>query len=142
MLRDSSLAVTLDGLQLGLSRHQVWTRLKHTTALSKKISLTPVSIEQKESSTAENIRHTVAFVCGGRGLRVGDCESEIYPALLMISIPGPHMRRSVGATVMTRLPPKILSSYLMGGSRARAKASRFRRLLTPRHLTYQKLPKL
>ncbi|WP_287281509.1 hypothetical protein [Mesorhizobium sp.] len=52
LLMHSSLAVTLDGLPLGLSAIKFWTRTKFkgTAALKKKINPTRVPIEEKESS--------------------------------------------------------------------------------------------
>lgn len=51
LLMHSSLAVTTDGLPLGLSAVKFWTRdkFKGTTQLKKKINPTRVPIEQKES---------------------------------------------------------------------------------------------
>lgn len=60
----SSLAVTLDGLPLGLSAIKFWTRTKFkgTAALKKKINLTRVSIEEKESIRwLQNMRQSIAL---------------------------------------------------------------------------------
>lgn len=60
----SSLAVTLDGLPLGLSAIKFWTRTKFkgTAALKKKINLTRVPIEEKESIRwLQNMRQSIAL---------------------------------------------------------------------------------
>lgn len=52
ILMHSSLAVTTEGLPLGLAAIKFWTRkkFKGTTALKRKINPTRVPIEQKEST--------------------------------------------------------------------------------------------
>lgn len=78
----SSLAVTLDGLPLGLSAKKFWTRTKFkgTAALKKKISPTRVPIEEKESFRwLENMRQSIAlFGDPARCIHVGDRKSDIY----------------------------------------------------------------
>jgi hypothetical protein len=82
LLMHSSLAVTLDGLPLGLSAIKFWTRkkFKGTAALKKKVNLTRVPIEEKESMRwLENMRQSVAlFGDPARCIHVGDRESDIY----------------------------------------------------------------
>ncbi|MGF7175270.1 hypothetical protein [Azospirillum doebereinerae] len=61
LLMHASLAVTTDGLPLGLGAVKFWTRtkFKSTAALKKKINPTRVPIEQKESVRwLENLRRT------------------------------------------------------------------------------------
>lgn len=82
LLMHSSLAVTLDGLPLGLSAIKFWTRTKFkgTAALKKKINLTRVPIEEKESIRwLQNMRQSIAlFGDPARCVHVGDRESDIY----------------------------------------------------------------
>jgi hypothetical protein len=82
LLMHSSLAVTLDGLPLGLSAIKFWTRTKFkgTAALKKKINPTRVPIEEKESFRwLENMRQSIAlFGDPARCIHVGDRESDIY----------------------------------------------------------------
>src|SRR6266851_3859705 len=64
LLMHSSLAVTTDGLPLGLAAVKFWTRqkFKGTAALKKKINPTRVPIEQKESIRwLENMRQSTAL---------------------------------------------------------------------------------
>ena len=94
LLMHSSLAVTLDGLPLGLSAIKFWTRskFKGTAALKKKINPTRVPIEQKESFRwLENIRQSVALLGDpGRCVHIGDRESDIYELFCMAHDLGTH----------------------------------------------------
>jgi hypothetical protein len=78
----SSLAVTREGLPLGLAAIKFWTRskFKGTAALKKKINSTRVPIEQKESIRwLENMRQSTAlFGEPARCIHIGDRESDIY----------------------------------------------------------------
>lgn len=82
LLMHSSLAVTLDGLPLGLAAIKFWTRtnFKGTAALKKKINPTRVPIEQKESVRwLDNMRQSTAlFGHPARCIHIGDRESDIY----------------------------------------------------------------
>lgn len=82
LLMHSSLAVTRDGLPLGLSAIKFWTRTKFkgTAALKKKINPTRVPIEEKESFRwLESMRQSIAlFGDPARYIHVGDRESDIY----------------------------------------------------------------
>jgi len=82
LLMHSSLAVTLEGLPLGLAAIKFWTRskFKGTAALKKKINPTRVPIEEKESFRwLENMRQSIAlFGDPARCIHVGDRESDIY----------------------------------------------------------------
>jgi hypothetical protein len=81
-LMHSSLAVTLDGLPLGLAAIKFWTRTKFkgTAALKKKINPTRVPIGEKESVRwLDNMRQSTAlFGNPTRCIHVGDRESDIY----------------------------------------------------------------
>jgi hypothetical protein len=78
----SSLAVTTEGLPLGLSAITFWTRskFKGCTALKRHVNPTRVPIEEKESYRwLENMRESSALLGEpGRCIHVGDRESDIY----------------------------------------------------------------
>jgi hypothetical protein len=82
VLMHSSLAVTTEGLPLGLAAIKFWTRqkFKGTAALKKKINPTRVPIEHKESIRwFDNMRQpTALFGEPARCIHVGDRESDIY----------------------------------------------------------------
>lgn len=82
MLMHASLAVTPEGLPLGLAAIKFWSRheFKGCTALKRKINPTRVPIEQKESMRwLDNLRlSTVLFGEPQRCVHVGDRESDIY----------------------------------------------------------------
>ncbi|HLO78534.1 MAG TPA: IS4 family transposase [Magnetospirillum sp.] len=82
LLMHSSLAVTTDGVPLGLAAVKFWTRdkFKGTAALKRKINPTRVPIETKESYRwLENLRQSTAlFSDPGRCVHIGDRESDIY----------------------------------------------------------------
>jgi hypothetical protein len=66
LLMHASLAVTTDGLPLGLAAIKFWNRqkFKGTAALKRKINPTRVPIEQKESFRwLENMRQSSAVRC-------------------------------------------------------------------------------
>jgi hypothetical protein len=78
----SSLAVTLEGLPLGLAAIKFWTRdrFRGTKALEKHINPTRVPIEKKESVRwLENLEQSTALLDEpGRCVHIGDRESDIY----------------------------------------------------------------
>src|SRR2546423_34184 len=78
ILMHSSLAVTTEGLPLGLAAVKFWTRkkFKGTNALKRKINPTRVPIEQKESVRwLENLRQSTAlFAQPQRCVHIGDRE--------------------------------------------------------------------
>lgn len=82
ILMHSSLAVTTEGLPLGLSAIKFWTRskFKGCTALKRHVNPTRVPIEEKESYRwLENMRESSALLGEpGRCIHVGDRESDIY----------------------------------------------------------------
>ena len=82
IMMHSSLAVTPDGLPLGLAAVKFWTRkkFKGTAALKKKINPTRVPIEKKESIRwLQNLEQsTKLFEAPDRCVHVGDRESDIY----------------------------------------------------------------
>jgi len=82
ILMHSSLAITLDGLPLGLAAIKFWTRkqFKGCNALKKKINPTRVPIEEKESFRwLENLRQSTALTSQPRDcVHIGDRESDIF----------------------------------------------------------------
>jgi hypothetical protein len=82
LLMHSTLAVTTEGLPLGLAAAKFWTRknFKGTAALKRKINPTRVPIEEKESYRwLENMRQSNALLeMPERCIHVGDRESDIY----------------------------------------------------------------
>jgi hypothetical protein len=82
ILMHSSLAVTTEGLPLGLTAIKFWTRkkFKGTDALKKKINPTRVPIEKKESVRwLQNVQQSTALLGDpGRCVHIGDRESDIY----------------------------------------------------------------
>jgi hypothetical protein len=82
ILMHSSLAVTTQGVPLGLAAIKFWTRkkFKGCEALKRKINPTRVPIEEKESYRwLENLRQSTAlFGQPQRCIHIGDRESDIY----------------------------------------------------------------
>src|SRR5215475_8689533 len=82
ILMHSSLALTSDGLPLGLTAAKFWTRkkFKGAAALKKKVNPTRVPIEEKESVRwLENVRQSTELLGNpGRCVHMGDRESDIY----------------------------------------------------------------
>jgi hypothetical protein len=94
ILMHSSLAVTTEGLPLGLTAVKFWTRkkFKGTAALKKKINPTRVPIEQKESIRwLENLRQSTELLSNpGRCVHIGDRESDIYELFCAAQQIGTH----------------------------------------------------
>ena len=86
ILMHSSLAVTCDGLPLGLTAIKFWTRKKFrgTKALKKKINPTRVPIEKKESVRwLQNLTQSTELLSEpARCIHIGDRESDIYELFL------------------------------------------------------------
>jgi len=82
ILMHSSLAVTVEGLPLGLAAIKFWTRskFKGTNALRGKINPARVPIEAKESIRwLENVQRSTALLGeAARCIHIGDRESDIY----------------------------------------------------------------
>jgi Transposase DNA-binding/Transposase DDE domain len=94
ILMHSSLAVTTEGLPLGLAAVKFWTRdeFKGCNALKKKINPTRVPIEQKESYRwLENVTEASAlFADPQRCVHIGDRESDIYELFCTAQKAGAH----------------------------------------------------
>jgi len=94
ILMHSSLAVTPDGLPLGLAAVKFWTRkkFKGTAALKKKINPTRVPIEKKESVRwLDNLRQSIDLLGEpARCIHVGDRESDIFELYCLTRELGAH----------------------------------------------------
>lgn len=94
ILMHSSLAVTTDGLPLGLASIKFWTRkkFKGCNELKKKVNPTRVSIEKKESIRwIENLRESTRLLnAPERCIHVGDRESDIYEMFCAAREEGTH----------------------------------------------------
>ena len=94
LLMHSSLAVTAEGLPLGLAAVKFWTRkkFKGTAALKRKVNPTRVPIEHKESIRwLDNMRQSTAlFGEPGRCVHIGDRESDIYELFCLARELGTH----------------------------------------------------
>jgi hypothetical protein len=82
LLMHASLAITPEGLPLGLTAAKFWSRskFKGTRALKRKINPTRVPIEQKESMRwLDNLRLSTELASAPeRCVHIGDRESDIY----------------------------------------------------------------
>jgi hypothetical protein len=94
MLMHSSLAVTTQGLPVGLAAVKFWTRkkFKGTAALKRNINPTRVPIEQKESVRwLENFRQSIELLGEPtRFVHVGDRESDIFELYCLTRDLGSH----------------------------------------------------
>ena len=94
ILMHSSLAVTTEGLPLGLAAVKFWTRkkFKGTAALKKKINPTRIPIEKKESIRwVENVQQSTELLGDpGRCVHIGDRESDIYELFCAAHQAGTH----------------------------------------------------
>lgn len=94
VLMHSSLAVTPEGLPLGLAAAKFWTRekFKGTNALKRTINPTRVPIEQKESVRwLENLHRSTALLGDpARCVHIGDRESDIYELFCTARDSGTH----------------------------------------------------
>lgn len=94
LLMHASLAVTTEGLPLGLSAVKFWSRqrFKGTAALKRKINPTRVPIEHKESIRwLDNMRQSTELLgAPARCVHVGDRESDIYELFCLARELGTH----------------------------------------------------
>jgi hypothetical protein len=104
ILMHSSLAVTEDGLPLGLSAVKFWNRdkFKGTAQLKRKVNPTRVPIEAKESVRwLDNLRQSLTLLGQPeRCVHVGDRESDIYELYCLARDLGTHF---VVRTIVDRL---------------------------------------
>ena len=82
VLMHSSLALTTEGLPLGLTAIKFWSRskFKGTNALKRSVNPTRVPIEEKESIRwLENLKYSTELLGEARRcVHIGDRESDIY----------------------------------------------------------------
>lgn len=94
ILMHSSLAITIEGVPLGLAAIKFWTRkkFKGTAALKKKINPTRIPIEKKESIRwLENLKQSTELLEDpGRCVHIGDRESDIYELFCAAQQIGTH----------------------------------------------------
>lgn len=94
MLMHTSLAVTPEGLPLGLSAVKFWTRKKFRgiAQLKKKVNLTRIPIEKKESIRwLENLRQSIERLGEPqRCIHIADRESDIYELYCLAQELGAH----------------------------------------------------
>ena len=93
MLMHSSLALTPQGEPLGLTAVKFWTRkkFKGMNALKKKVNLTRISIQQKESLRwLENLKQSTRLVKPSRCVHIGDRESDIFELFCCAQEEGTH----------------------------------------------------
>src|ERR1700757_1384844 len=94
ILMHSSLALTNEGLPLGLAAVKFWTRkkFKGTAALKKRINPTRIPIEKKESVRwLENLKQSTRLLDHpGRCIHIGDRESDIYELFCAAQEIGTH----------------------------------------------------
>jgi hypothetical protein len=94
ILMHSSLAVTTEGLPLGLTAIKFWTRnkFKGINALKRTVNPTRVPIEQKESIRRwENLKHSTEVVGEPRRcVHIDDRESAIYELFCAAVAVGAH----------------------------------------------------
>jgi hypothetical protein len=94
ILMHSSLAMTSEGLPLGLAAVKFWTRkhFKGTAALKKRVNLTRIPIEKKESIRwLENLKQSTATLGDpARCVHIGDRESDIYELFCTAQEIGTH----------------------------------------------------
>jgi len=94
ILMHSSLAVTTDGLPLGIAAIKFWSRkkFKGKRALTTKINPTRVPIEKKESIRwLQNLEQSTALLAApDRCVHIGDRESDIYELFCTAQDLGTH----------------------------------------------------
>jgi Transposase DNA-binding len=94
ILMHSSLAVTTEALPLGLAAVKFWNRkkFKGVAALKKKVNLTRIPIEKKESVRwLENLKQSTALLGDpDRCVHIGDRESDIYELFCTAKNIGTH----------------------------------------------------
>ena len=114
ILMHSSLAVTTEGLPLGLTAAKFWTRkkFKGAAALKKKINPTRVPIEKKESIRwLDNVRQSTELLDDPeRCIHISDRESDIYELFCAAREAGTHF---VIRTCVDRLA--LLWHFWFGG---------------------------
>lgn len=90
----ASLAITPEGLPLGLTAAKFWSRAKFkgTAELKRRINLTRIPIDQKESILwLDNLRQSTELTeAPDRCVHIGDRESDIYELYCLAEGLGTH----------------------------------------------------
>lgn len=143
----ASLAITPDGLPLGLTAAKFWSRskFKGTAALKRRINPTRVPIEQKESMRwLDNLRlSTKRAGAPERCVHIGDRESDIYELYCLAEELGTGflVRSCVdrlaedGNTTISRVMAQIQASGTHEIGFRDAQGQAHRAVLTIRHAT-------
>lgn len=94
LLMHASLAITPEGLPLGLTAAKFWSRdkFKGANALKRKVNLTRVPIEQKESMRwLDNVHRSIELTGPPeRCVHIGDRESDIFELFCLAQDLGTH----------------------------------------------------
>lgn len=147
LLMHASLAITSDGLPLGLTAAKFWSRAKFkgTAALKRKINPTRVPIEQKESMRwLDNLRLSTGLAgAPERCVHVGDRESDIYELYCLAEELGTNflVRSCVdrlaedGDTTIARVMAQVQSSGTHEVRFRDAQGQDHRAVLSVRHAT-------
>lgn len=147
LLMHASLAITPDGLPLGLTAAKFWSRskFKGTAALKRRINPTRVPIEQKESMRwLDNLRlSTKRAGAPERCVHIGDRESDIYELYCLAEELGTGflVRSCVdrlaedGNTTISRVMAQIQASGTHEIGFRDAQGQAHRAVLTIRHAT-------
>lgn len=147
LLMHASLAITPNGLPLGLTAVKFWSRsrFKGTAALKRKINPTRVPIEQKESMRwLDNLRlPTEPAGAPERCVHIGDRESDIYELYCLAEELGTGflVRSCVdrlaedGDTTISRVMAQIQSSGTHEVGFRDRQGQEHRAVLTIRHAT-------
>lgn len=118
LLMHSSLAVTTEGLPLGLSAVKFWSRskFKGTDALKRSINPTRVPIEAKESICwLDNVRRASAlFDRPERCVHIGDRGSDIYELFCEASETGSHFIFRTCADRLAGDGTHTVATYMQG----------------------------
>lgn len=121
ILMHSSLAVTADGLPLGLAAIKFWSRkkFKGANALKKKINPTRVPIEEKESIRwLDNLKQATDLLGdAARCVHIGDRESDIYELFCAAQDAGTKFRcTELRCVIVTATYPKLSLNCDSGAS--------------------------
>lgn len=147
LLMHASLAITPDGLPLGLTAAKFWSRdkFKGTTALKRRINPTRVPIDQKESMRwLDNLRLSTELAgAPERCVHVGDRESDIYELYCLAEKLGTGflVRSCVnrladdGSTTIANVMGKVQSSGIHEIQFRDAQGKDHRAMLSIRHAT-------
>ena len=147
LLMHASMAITPDGLPLGLTAAKFWSRdkFKGTAALKRKVNPTRVPIEQKESMRwLDNLRLSTELTgAPERCVHIGDRESDIYELYCLAEELGTNflVRSCVdrlaedGGTTIAKVMAEVQSSGTREVRFRDAQGKDHRAVLSVRHAT-------